>query len=338
MTDPSGRTGAGTPPGGAGAPRLAVFGEALIDLHRTPGEPFHRAYPGGSPLNVAVGLGRLGLPTLFVGRFSRDAFGGVLRRHAAESGVDTSRAVLDTRPSTVALFQVDAAGVPSYEFHVEGAVDWYWTDDELDGLPAGLAVAHFGSLASWLPPGDDVLRRRLRRLREQGVLVSYDPNIRPLLFPGPDEGRRRVEAAVALADIVKVSQEDLDWLCPGEPALDVARRWLALGPRMVVLTHGPHGADCLTRHGPPLHVPGLPVRVRDTVGAGDAFTSGLLAALADQAALDRPALDRLTAAPTRLAAVLRYACAVAAATCAREGADPPRRDEVGVTSATLERR
>jgi fructokinase len=307
-------------------PTFAIIGEALIDLVDPGDDSPCLARPGGSPYNVAVGLARLGQPTAFVGRFSHDPFGTVLRHHAARSGVDLAYAVGDTRPSTVALLDIED-GVASYRFSVDGTVDFHWSAAELDELPHGAAFVHFGSLASWLPPGDDVIAERIAAVRTTGeVIVSYDPNVRPQLQPDAATARAQVERAVASAHIVKASAEDLTWLYDGESAEAVAHRWLASGAHLVVITNGSTGATAFVAGGQ-VERPVYPAPMVDTVGAGDAFTSGLLDALGRRAILAPRSLDRLDD-PVTLAAVIDEAALVAALACTRAGADPPRRAEV----------
>jgi fructokinase len=214
--------------------------------------------------------------------------------------------------------------VADYRFGVEGTADFQWTDAELASAGLGAAVVHFGSLASWTPPGDRVIARRIGQLRDK-ALVSYDPNVRPRLQTDRPAARRHVEDAVGLADVVKTSVDDLAWLYPGMAAAAAARSWLTRGPQLVVVTGGAAGA---TGYLPDQEVfcPGHPTAVVDTVGAGDAFMAGLLDALAEQELLHRG--DVAALATDRLRALLDHASLVAALTCARAGANPPRRADV----------
>jgi fructokinase len=310
---------------------FVTVGEALIDL--VPAEDgAYLARPGGSPLNVAVGLARLGQPTALAGRLSADPFGTVLRQHLERSGVDMRLAVAAPESSTIALVEL-SGGHARYEFTAGGA-DFQWTPEELEFLPAGARAVHFGSLASWLPPGDAAIAAAVSRIRAAGdVLVSYDPNVRPALQPDAAAAREQVEQSVALAHVVKASSEDLAWLYgPGDPA-DVAARWLALGAGLVVVTSGADGATGWTRPGLAVRRPAYPAVMADTVGAGDAFTSGLLDALA-RADLLRPAAVDAGLEAGALAAVLDEAGLVAGLTVARPGANPPWRDEVDAQLAS----
>jgi fructokinase len=181
---------------------------------------------------------------------------------------------------------------------------------------------HFGSLASWLPPGDAAIATRVGELRARGVAVTYDPNVRPHLQPDAAAARKQIEAAVRSAHLVKTSDEDLAYLHPDEPVEDVARSWLDLGPDVVVVTRGGAGAIAFTADDAIVRPP-LRVDVVDTVGAGDAFMSGLLDALYGRGRLSPDGL--VDAVPW--ADVLDDAALVAAITCSRAGANPPRRAE-----------
>jgi fructokinase len=306
-------------------PTFAVIGEALLDLAAPGDDGASTARPGGSPMNVAIGLARLGQPTAFVGRMSDDPIGTVLRRHLERSGVDLRHAVNATEPSTIALVEL-SGGHAHYQFSLRGA-DFRWSPAELAFLPDGALAVHFGSLASWLPPGDASIAAAVGRLRRDGsVLISYDPNVRPVLLPDAAAARRTVEQSVRAAHLVKASAEDLRWLYGTESADAVARRWLDLGAELVVVTAGPEGATAWTRRQAPASRPALKAPVVDTVGAGDAFMSGLLDGLARRRLLTPAALAELSD-PATLAAVLDDASLIAAITVSRPGADPPRRGE-----------
>jgi fructokinase len=310
---------------------IAVCGEALIDLVDQGGWTF-RAHPGGSPANVAVGLARLAIPAALLARVADDGFGRLLRQHLTDNGVDTRFLISAAEPSTLAVVTLDPVGVASYQFYVNGTADWQWTPDQLPpALPPDAVALHAGSLALSIEPAATVLTELLRAERDRGqVTISFDPNLRPSFEPDRDAARRRVERQVALSDLVKVSSEDLGWLQPGESPAQVAHRWVEkLGPALVIVTLGGGGALAVGPNGGEVHRPSPTVELADTVGAGDAFTAGLLAALADRKLLggaNRPALAALSA--DTLADVIDEAGLVAAITCSRAGADPPTRDEV----------
>jgi fructokinase len=201
---------------------------------------------GGSPLNVAIGLARLGQPTAFAGRLSTDPLGTVLRHQLERSSVDLRYVVYADQPSTVALVDL-ASGHARYQFSEHGP-DFCWSPAELSFVPAGARAVHFGSLASWLPPGDGAIAAAITALRQSGsVLISYDPNIRPALQPDQRAARAQAEESVGLAHLVKASADDLRWLYGDDAQETVAGRWLDLGPELVVVTAGGDGATGWTR-------------------------------------------------------------------------------------------
>jgi len=276
--------------------------------------------PGGGPYNVAVGLARLGQHVALMARLSDTAFGRLLRDHAEAEGIDLAAAPHAAEPATLAVVGLDAAARASYDFYVEGTADWQWTAAETGRAPAETAVLHFGSIASWTPPGDARILDLARAARDRGdVLVSYDPNVRPGL--AADRGLGAVERAVRLAHLAKASADDLAWLYPDSPLDQVAQRWLGLGATVVVITRSAGGADAYTSGGQALHRPARDVIVADTVGAGDSFTAGLIASLIGR---DRHAPARLARCPAdELAGALDDAILVASINCQRRGNDPP---------------
>ena len=312
---------------------FAILGEALIDLRVVDrAEPEHedrpatRAYtaqPGGSPFNVAIGLGRLGHRAEFVGTIAEDALGGILRRHAEHSHVELEYSGTWAGPTPTAVFDLDPDGSARYEFHLGGAHQTIFAADRAARVdPSAVDAVHFGSIASWLPGSAEAVLGTVARLRENGVFVSYDPNIRTMLMPDRAAALTAAERAITISDVVKASVEDLEWLSPGRRTADVAYDWIKHGALAVVVTHGAEGADCYTASGV-THGRGIPVTVVDTVGAGDAFMAGLLDGIAQQGALSRAGLAALFTHAADAQHLLDDACAYAAATCTRHGADPP---------------
>ncbi|MCX3063034.1 carbohydrate kinase family protein [Streptomyces beihaiensis] len=303
-------------------PAVTVIGEALIDLVQLDAPGDYRARPGGSPFNVAVGLARLDHRTRLMARLADNAFGRLLRDHAAAERVDLACSPRATEPTTLAVVSMDAQGRASYDFYQDGTSDWQWTGTETARVPDDTAVLHFGSVASWTRPGSEHIHRAAERLGARGTaLISYDPNVRPALLGDPERGRYAVERSVGVAHIVKASREDVEWLYPGTPIEEVATRWLELGPLLVVITDGPDGAHAFHTGAGRVSRPGRTVTVVDTVGAGDAFTSGLLSALLRRGRHTARALADAPAAV--LAAAVDDAVLVSALTCERMGADPP---------------
>jgi fructokinase len=295
---------------------IVVCGEALIDMIQN-GDGTRRAAPGGGPFNTARALARLGVPTAFLGRLSNDAFGRELAELLVSDGASLELASVGAESTTIAVADVDTAGLAEYQFLVQGTSAPHLTLDMLpDKLGAEVNALHLGTLGMVLEPMASTLVEFVRRERD-GRLVMLDPNIRVGLIP-EDEYRERLQEVIAESTVVKASDADLAWLYPKLTYRDAAERLLADGVAMVVVTLGAEGAfgahgDCR------LDGPAVPVEVVDTIGAGDAFGAALLAWLHDHDAM-RPDL-RLER--EELEAALKYACLAAAITCARAGANPP---------------
>jgi fructokinase len=308
----------------AGGGRVVLFGEALIDL--APRDGLLLPLPGGSPYNVAVGLGRLGVPTSFVGPTGNDGFGDLLRSRLAEAGVDLASAPTVDAPTTLAVVHLDEQARASYGFYLTATSAAAVRPDGLPRLDGAVAVhLSLGALTLDTEPAGTAFTALIHR--EAGHrTVSLDPNVRPSVIADLPSYARRIDALVARCDLVKVSDEDLALLHPDEPPAAVARRWVRSGPAAVVVTRGANGALGLTAEGDEVEVPGEDVDVVDTVGAGDAFTSGLLAALHDRGLLERDRLRDVGIGDLR--ASIHAAVHVAAVTCTRAGSDPPSRDEL----------
>jgi len=299
---------------------IVVCGEALVDLVPSDDGLGYRARPGGSPANVAVALGRLGVHVGLVARLSHDHFGQMIRDHLLRSLVDLDYAIDAPERSTVAMVSLRPGGDAEYLFAIEGCADGGWHPRQLPGaLPPGPALHVSGSLALAVPSMWVALNALVRRERADRV-ICLDPNPRPALSPNVDALRERLQGWVPTADIVKASAEDLAWAYPGEDPTGVAGRWRAAGPTLVVITRGGDGVLAVGPNGV-VDRPGPAVEVVDTVGAGDAFTAGLLARLRDRGLLSRPGLRGLS--NDDLADVVDHGQRVAAFTCTRVGADPP---------------
>lgn len=298
---------------------VLVIGEALVDIVSS-GEGSAVEHPGGSPANVALGLARLGRRTSLLTRIGDDVRGRAIVDHLEGSGVGIVEGSLTSAPTSSATATVDAQGIASYEFDLNWALP--------DAIDISRAQAlHTGSIAAFLPPGGDAVARVVEDAAGRCV-VSYDPNARPQLMGRPDQARERVERIVAAADVVKVSDEDVAWLAPGQDPLDVVRTWQASGPKLVVLTRGRAGATGVVARGT-VDVPAPAVTVVDTVGAGDAFMSGLLDGLVGVGLLTVEGIgDLRSVEPEALAGMLAHAVRVAAYTCAQAGAQPPTRSQL----------
>jgi fructokinase len=307
---------------------IVVVGEALVDLVGQRGGRTLAAHPGGSPANVAVALARLGVPVTLRTRLGRDGLGGMVLAHLEASGVHVDGGA-DERAATSLAIATLAAGVASYDFRIE------WDMGPMAPLPIEARCLHTGSLATVLAPGKEHVVDLMEREHERGrATLSYDPNVRPALLGDAEGARPDIERLVALSDVVKVSQEDLEWLYPNRADEDVARGWLTSpGPGIVVVTRGGAGVFAVSG-GLEMHRPAIPVELVDTVGAGDAFTSGLLDGLHRADLLGGARREALTAIDeATLASVLDAATLISAITCSRPGADPPTRAEVDAALA-----
>jgi fructokinase len=303
---------------------FTVVGEALVDLVQSRHNPAEfSAHAGGSPYNVAITLARLGQPVSLVARSGRDAFGRMLEDKARASGVGFDRWQVVAEPTSLAVASLDPSGGATYDFYLDNTAGLSWDDTLVDLVPTG-GVLHLGSIASWRPPSGPVLQAMQRRAFQSGTtLVSFDPNVRPALIVDVAATRASIERCVASSHVVKASDEDVAYLYPGESLAEVAARW---NVQLVVITCGADGAVAYGTDGELARCAGRDVTVADTVGAGDSFAGGLLAALAD-AGLSTPSA-LAAAGRDQIGAAVERAVAVSAITCERRGAEPPTRAEL----------
>jgi fructokinase len=301
---------------------FVVVGEALVDLVGSRGGRTLAVHPGGSPANVALGLGRLGVPVTLMTRLGADSFGDMIRGHLQASGVTVDGGSSEGFSTSLAIAML-AAGIASYDFRIE------WDVGDLTPLPVEARCLHTGSLATALTPGKDAVIDLIAREHERGrVTVSYDPNARPALLGEPARALPDIERLVTLSDVVKVSDEDLGWLYPGRSDEEIAREWLASGPALVVVTRGGAGVYALSNE-VELRRDAVPIDLVDTVGAGDSFTSGLLDGLQRADLIGAARRDALVSIDrATLENVVHEAAMIAAITCSRPGADPPTRAEL----------
>lgn len=295
------------------------MGEALIDLVADGDDAgIYHALAGGSGFNTALGLARLDVPTAFCGSLSSDAQGARLARDLSQEGVDTSCVLTSARPSPIVLVQPGSGDAPPrYSLHLAGTA----LDDAPDAwsLPLDTIHVHATSFASTIGAGGRGAMATLATARSFAS-TSFDPNIRSAILPDRATTSALIAERVACSGIVKVSAEDLGLLAPGDDPDRVAASWLALGPRLVIVTRGGEGASAFldTRR---IDVGAPSVKVRDTVGAGDSFMAALLASLWEERQLGPDAQPYRT---QDIARWMAYAARAAACTCARAGADPPR--------------
>lgn len=306
---------------------ILVCGEALIDFFPAGSDNSldFRGKPGGSPFNVAVGAARQNVHTSFLSVLSTDIFGQMLRRFLIDEKVDLSLARESDHPTTLAFVQTGPDGVPQYAFIGEQAADRILTEDMLpDTLSDDIRALSFGSFSLAVEPCGTAYEALMRR--EQGHrVIALDPNVREHLIPDQRAYRERLDRLLQMASIIKVSTEDLTVLYQSESPEDIARRWQATGPTVIIVTDGSNGAYTLLND-TWTHYSGERVTVADTVGAGDTFQASLLAGLALTGQLDLVSLRNMT--QDRLAPIVKRAITAAAITCTRRGADLPRTAEL----------
>jgi fructokinase len=307
--------------------QITVLGECVADAFAAPGgaanELALRVLPGGGPANTAVALARLGTPARFLARLSTDVFGRLFRSHLEASGVDLSYAVEAAEPSTLAVAELDAQGQAAFSFHAQNTADWQWTAAELAGVDlSGTACVHTGSLALVREPGAAVVEEFLAAAAP-GATLSIDPNVRPLLVR-PEVYRARLEHWCRLADVLRLSEEDLELLLPGTAPERACDLWHAAGARLVVITRGADGV-LASLDGERVEAPAVATQVVDTVGAGDSFTAGLLHHLGTRGLLGGRLTDLRV---DDVAEACRFAAQVAALTCSVAGPNPPWRSQL----------
>ncbi|WP_027523586.1 carbohydrate kinase [Bradyrhizobium sp. Ec3.3] len=308
---------------------ILVCGEALIDLFmkaRDEAEMSARAVAGGSPFNVAIGLARLGVETAFLGGISRDQFGAFLADGLAREGVDDRFLVRTDRLSTISVVATTDDGQPNYAFHGEGAADRSLRLADLPAtLPDDILALTFGSYSMAVEPVGSTFAALAQREHRRRV-ISVDPNLRPTVVGDLESWAAAAERFYRTATMIKASDEDIRIAWGGRVSIaDAAAYWLNCGAGLVVVTEGAKGATAFSARGS-VSVPGCPVVVRDTVGAGDTFHAALLAQLAKTGRLHPEAIETLE--PSTICDLLAYATTAAAITVSRSGADLPTAADV----------
>lgn len=295
--------------GAPGPHNALVIGEALIDIveHAGSTEP-PTEHVGGSPANVALGLARLGHSTVFATHLGRDFRGARIRDALTCEGVTFSSSSFGAARTSTARATIDATGAARYSFDID------WTFDAPTASPA---LVHTGSIALFLEPGGATVAQYLAQLPPE-VLVTIDPNVRPDLMSDRATALARFAQVSVRANLVKLSDEDVEWLYPGLSLAEAAHRILDHGPRVVVVTLGTAGALAFT----PAHnysVPAAPAAVVDTISAGDSFMAALASSML---ALGSTGVEQ------QLEAVLDRAARAAAIAVSQAGANPPRRSQL----------
>jgi fructokinase len=325
---------------------ILCCGEALIDMvplkiaHIQDALPLpgggmgFAPYPGGSPYNTALAVGRLGAPVRFLGRISKDFFGGLLLEGLAQNKVQTDLIIRSDAPSSLAFVKLAEGKEPEYAFYTEGTADRSFSPADLPArLPENISCILFGSIAMTMEPVATAIESLITRENQRGdtgPVVSLDPNIRPFMISDREAYIKRFEGWLGESTILKISAADLGFMYP-ETAVETALlRLLQLGPSLGIATLGSKGALAMLRRGKNdvlrVTAPVIPVTVADTIGAGDTFHGAFLARLELTGNMSRSKLPSLSEA--ELTSALAFANKAAALVCARPGADPPTLKEM----------
>lgn len=307
---------------------ILCCGEALIDMlprESTRGERAFAPYAGGAIFNTAIALGRLGIPTGFFTGLSDDMMGDILRDTLTSSGVDFRFCATSSRPTTIAFVKL-VDGHASYAFYDENTAGRMISATDLPVLGPDCEALHFGAI-SLIPEPCGSTYEALMAREHQARVISLDPNIRPGFIKDKAAHMARINRMAAMSDILKFSDEDLAWFGLSGNQDDLARHWLEMGAKLVVVTRGADGATGYT-DGFKVSVPSQRVEVVDTVGAGDTFDAGVLASLKRQDRLTKAGVASLDEAAVRSA--LELGARAAAVTVSRAGANPPYADEIGL--------
>ncbi|MCC0044236.1 MAG: carbohydrate kinase [Brucellaceae bacterium] len=305
---------------------IICCGEALIDMlprQSADGGPAYLPKVGGSVFNTAIALGRLDVPVGFFSGLSTDFFGVDLKNALEASNVDLRYVHYSDLPTTLAFVKL-TDGHASYIFYDENSAGRMLSEDDLPDLQADVSALHFSGISLVPEPCGSTYESLMRREHDRRVIM-LDPNLRTPFIKDPERHRARLKRMVAMADIVKLSDEDLAWFGEDGSVEDIARRWLSGGPSLLVVTSGAKGAVAYSAAGK-VEAPARKVEVVDTVGAGDTVNAGLLAAFHDAGVLTKEAIAKLS--PSDIRAALDFAARAAAITVSREGANPPWRSEL----------
>jgi len=307
---------------------ILCCGEALIDMVAAPsldGPDGFVPHSGGAVFNTAIALGRLGARAGMLTGLSRDMFGDQLADALKASDVDTTHIIRSDRPSTLAFVKLED-GQASYSFFDENSAGRMIRPEDMPALPSDITALFFGGISLASDPSASAYAALLER---QGGprAVMIDPNIRPLFITDAEGYRRRMAAMIRQADIVKVSDEDLNWLNPAPlTQAEKISAMLDTGPSVVIVTQGAEGAIATLADGTSITVPAVKTNVVDTIGAGDTFNAGFLAKLSELDLLTPEALGTLD--PDVLRDAMTYGARVAAITVSRAGANPPWANEL----------
>jgi fructokinase len=305
---------------------IVCCGEALIDMlprASMAGETCFAPYVGGAVFNTAIALGRLDIPVGFFTGISTDFFGDMLVETLTASQVDLGYIKRSDLPTTLAFVRL-VDGHANYLFYDENTAGRMLEQADLPAIGDDVEAMHFSCISLIPEPCGSTYEALMRREHGRRVMM-FDPNIRRNFITDKPSHLARMKRMLAMADIVKLSDEDLDWFGETGTTEEIAARWLELGPRLMVVTRGGDGSIAYSRRHR-VAVPATRVQVVDTVGAGDTINAGILASLRDQGLLTKDAIAALD--ENQIRAVLSFSGRAAAITVSRAGANPPWRREV----------
>lgn len=312
---------------------IITLGELLIDLTQNGTDEMGNgkfvAYPGGAPANVAVAAARLGADTGFIGKVGNDSFGRSLAVTLTKEGVSTDGLFIsEDVPTTMAIVSVDSTGEREFSFYRNPGADTQLTPAEAVGILSGERpkILHVGSLSMTTSPGREACEVAVTTAKNKGVIISYDPNYRAALWDSEEHAIEMMKKLLPLADILKVSDEEMLMLTGTEDFEEGSRILAEYGPKLVLVTLGSKGV--FVRHGDHAEVvPGFRVKVADTNGAGDTFFGAVLRRISARDAEGGLLADL---GEDELRSIVTYANKAASITCSRHGAIPamPTAEEV----------
>lgn len=307
---------------------IVCCGEALIDMipitDLENGQSL-KPHAGGAVFNTAIALGRLGVQAQFLSGVSTDLFGKILLGELHNSNVVTDLVIRSDRPTTLAFVELNN-GQASYVFYDENTAGRMLDPQDLPTVPEATQALYFGGISLINEPAADFYLALALRESKKRVIVA-DPNMRANFITNEARYRARLVQLIGCVDILKVSDEDLDWIVPGPlTQIEKVNALCEKGPTVVVLTRGSEGASALFGDDMVVDVPVPKVTVADTVGAGDTFNAGFLASLSENGLLEKKTLQGISKPEMKRA--LEYGAKVAAITVSRPGANPPWKNEM----------
>ena len=304
---------------------IISLGEALIDFISRKELAFE-GFPGGSPMNTSIAISRLDVPCQFLGRISNDMFGCRLIDHLHDNSVGTNMVLRTDDSTTLSFVQKQSDGQARYGFFANNTADRNWSHKEMNfiTLPEEAKIIHFGSISLSLEPGGTIISDFLQKINNN-LMLSFDPNIRPSLVPDRDKYIRRFQKLCKITSVIKLSDEDLEWIFPDLTSDEAIELLLKSGISLIALTTGKTGAWLINETNRVLS-PIYDLPVSDTIGAGDTFHGALLSYLHKKDWLDRKTLKNLNKA--QLLEIGDYANIAAGINCNRSGANPPTSSEM----------